>query len=186
MKNKTLINGIIIVAVINLLFLTSLFLCLKLGFNSWQFSAFITLFMFAYHFDVRIMIGAFFTIIVRNRINTNSKLFNVSGKEFMFLNKLGIKKWKDKIITLYKNSFTLAGDINKDKINTVLKNNINAEIIHWVCFFVGFLAIVFGCMLSADEWYIYVITAVLTSMLVDLPSILVQRYNRFRLKKIMR
>ena len=186
MKNKTLINGIIIVVVVNLLFLTSLFLCLSLGFGSWQFSIFITLFMFAYHFDMRIIIGLFFTFFVRKKINTNSKIFDVSEKEFNFLQKLGVKKWKDRIITLYKNSFTLEGDKDKNKIEIVLKNNINAEIIHWVCFFAGFFAIVLGCVLSADEWYIYVITATLASLLADLPSILVQRFNRLRLKRIRR
>ena len=171
MKNKTLRNGIILVLVVNLLFLASIILCLNLGFTSWQFSVFITIFMFAYHFDIRIIIGTIFTLFVRNNINVKSKVFAVSEKEYKFLSSLGIKKWKDKIITLYKNFFTMSGKCDNAKLDYVLKNNINAEIIHWCCFFAGLFAILFGCMLSVSEWYIYVITSVLTSFFADRKSV---------------
>ncbi len=186
MKNKTLINGIIVTTLINLLFLVSLFLCIQYGFSGWRISVFITLLMFVYHTDVRIIIGTLFTFLFKQKININNKIYYVKESEYKFLSKLGVKKWKDKTITIFKNFFVVKDIHNEDTISYVLKNNICAEVIHWVCFFVGFISILIGCMLSADEWYIYVITAILASFLVDMPSILVQRYNRYRLQKIRR
>ena len=183
MKNKTLFIGVVIAIIVNIIFLVCGVLFAVCGYRSPYVALFITSLMFAYHTDVRILIGTFFTL-TKSKINVNKKIFEIKENEFAFLSKLGVKRWKDNFIALYKNQFILKSTRDKNQIEKVLKNNIWAEIVHWVGFFVGFFAILIGCLISVDELWLYIITAVLTSLLVDLPPILIQRYNRFRLQKI--
>lgn len=183
MKNKTLFIGVVIAIIVNIIFLVCGVLFAVCGYGSPYVALFITSLMFAYHTDVRILIGTFFTL-TKSKINVNKKIFEIKENEFAFLSKLGVKRWKDNFIALYKNQFILKSTRDKNQIEKVLKNNICAEIVHWVGFFVGFFAILIGCLISVDELWLYIITAVLTSLLVDLPPILIQRYNRFRLQKI--
>lgn len=181
MKNKTLRNGGILTIIINLLFFASIIPCILYGLELPYSIFFITFAMFAYHTDVRIVIGLFCTALFREKINVNKKVYTIKDKEFAFLNKLKVKKWKDNFIALDRGQFILKDLRDEEKVKQVLQNNICAEIIHWICFFVGFLAIPLGCLMSVDEWYIYVITSVLTSMFADLPAILIQRFNRYRI-----
>lgn len=183
MKNKTLFVGAIIAIIVNLVFLLCGVLFAVCGYKSPYVALFITSLMFAYHTDVRILIGAIFTLTKR-KINVNKKVFVVRESEFKFLSKLGVKNWKDRFIAWDKSQFVLKDTRDKNQIEKVLKNNICAEVIHWVSFFVGFFAILIGCLISIDELWLYIITAVLTSLFADLPPILIQRYNRFRLQKI--
>ena len=144
---------------------------------------FITSLMFVYHCDIRIFIG-YIANIFKNKININNKCFNISKREYDILEKLKIKKWKDKYFTLYKNQFTIT-KIDKIKIEEVIKNNINAEIVHKLCIIFGLLAIAIGSMISIDEILIYTLTSIFTCLCLDLPPILIQRYNRYRLQKIL-
>ena len=179
MKNKTLHNLIVVCCVINLLFAVSGILVAV--YDKQPFVAiFITMFMFAYHADVRVVIGAVTNKLVKSRINVDKKCYTVSKKEFDFLSKLDVKKWKDKFVTLFSDQFT----VSTNNIENVLKNNINAEITHHLCFAMGLLAIPLGWLISAEELWLYVATAVVASLALDLPPILIQRYNRFRLLKI--
>ncbi len=178
MKNKTLLTLIIYSIAINLAFATSCVLLALCGRKQPYIAIFITLFMFAYHADIRHLISAI-TTLFKSKINIDCKIFSVSEREFIFLNKLKVKKWKDKFVTLYKDQFKI-----NQNIDIVLKNNIHAEICHWICFFAGLFAILFGYLLSANELWIYIITSILASFLLDLPPILIQRFNRFRLQKI--
>lgn len=185
MKSGVIKGGIVFSILVNLVFLTSLIICFVLGFNGVHFSIFITLLMFAYHTDIRLIIGGSVNLF-KNKINLKSKMFKISEKEYKFLHKLGVKNWKNKIVTWNKKYFSLDNLHDKNNIEFLLKNNITAEIVHFICFFVGFLAIYIGCLLSADEWYIYLITSILASFLIDFPPILIQRYNRYRLLKILK
>ena len=182
MKNKTLLSFIIFSIVINILFIVSA--VLKLVYNGQPYTAiFITLFMFVYHIDIRVIIG-FIVSLFKSKINIKSKAFIISKKEFTLLEKMGVKKLNKHIITMYKNQFILSNSCDSHCIEIILKNNINAEIVHRLCFILGLFAILFGYFLSNDEILIYILTSILASVLFDLPSILLERYNRHRLQKI--
>lgn len=180
--SKTLKNGIILLIFINLLFIISLALCICTNFKSPYFSIFITVLMFAFHFDFRALSGLIFSAF-KNKINVDNKIYNISEKEYQLLTKLKVKSWKDGFFAIDKKLFIIK-TINKNNLEYVLKNNINAELIHIFCFFFGFISILIGCLISIEEWYIYLITAIITSFIVDFPPILIQRYNRYRLLKI--
>lgn len=183
MNYITLKKNIVLFSIINLFFLFSLTTCLLWGFKSWQFSLFITILMFAYHIDIRLIIGGCVSLF-KNYRNINSKKLEISTKEYNFLCKLNVKNWKGKVITWDKRLFEIKNFHDKKNIEFLLKNNINAEIVHWISFFVGFFSIAIGCCLSKQEWWLYLLTAIIASFVVDLPPILIQRYNRYRLLKI--
>lgn len=111
------------------------------------------------------------------------KTYKISKKEFNFLNRLGVKKWKDSFVAWDKKQFVIKDLRNRENLEIVLRNNISAEIIHWICFIASFFSILFGCLMSLSEWWIYLVTAIVVPLLIDLPPILIQRFNRFRLQK---
>ena len=181
MKNKTVIIGIIFTIILNIAFLACITAGVLRGFGELLFTIFITLVIFVYHVDVRIVIGFVVTKFFKQKLNINSKKYLVGAKEYRFLDKLKVKYWKDKFVALDKSQFLVS---SKDDLERALRNNISAEIIHIICFVAGFFSIAIGCLLAINEWWIYVLTAFLASFLCDLPPILIQRYNRFRLQRI--
>ncbi len=67
-------------AIINL----SLILCCIFGFSGAYIAIFITLLMFAYYIDARLLIGLFGLTIFRKRVNIESKIFHVSDSDYKF------------------------------------------------------------------------------------------------------
>lgn len=180
--SKIIKYRITLTIIVNFIFLISIILCLVFNFVNPYFSIFITFLLFSFHMDYRIIVGLTFSKF-KNRIDINKDIYKISNKEFKFLNFLKVKSWKDRFIALDKRLFIIK-TINKENVSYVLKNNISAEIIHWFCFFFGFVSILIGCLISLQEWYIYLLTAIIASFVVDLPPILIQRYNRYRILKI--
>ena len=185
MKNKTLLVGLIIAIILNLFLVAGIILCCIFGITMPYSTILIIAFMFAYHCDVRILIAEIFTAFCKKRVNIFKKTYKISEKEFNFLTKLGVKKWKDGFVAWDKRQFIIKDLRNRENLELVLRNNISAEIIHWICFVASFLSILFGCLLSLSEWWIYLITAIVVPVLIDLPPILIQRFNRFRLQKFL-
>lgn len=183
MKNKSFLAGLIITIILNLFFLTGIILCCIFGFTMPYSTILITAFMFVYHCDIRILIAEIFTVFFKKRVNLSKKTYKISKKEFNFLNRLGVKKWKDSFVAWDKKQFVIKDLRNRENLEIVLRNNISAEIIHWICFIASFFSILFGCLMSLSEWWIYLVTAIVVPLLIDLPPILIQRFNRFRLQK---
>ena len=177
MKNKTLRNFIILASLVNVVFVVFLVLFLVFEHKQPYLALFITFLMFAYHIDIRILIGTFVSLF-KSRINVEKKSCRISEKEFKRLTKLKVKKWKEKAPTLFKSQFSLK---NSQGVDVIIQNCINAEIVHWLCFFFGLGAIPLGCLLSLDELWLYILTSLIASLLFDLPFVLIQRYNRYRL-----
>ncbi len=182
-KNKELQFAIILTICINFVFICSAIFVAIFGWYSPQIAVFITSVMFAYHCDIRIVVGYLFSHFFKSKICVQSRVFAIKETEYKRLQKLGVKKWKDHFIAWNRNLFVLE-KLDKDRLNIVFQNNITAEITHWTCFFVGFLAVPIGILLSSAEWWIYLLTATITSLIADLPPIFIQRYNRYRLQSI--
>ncbi len=180
MKNKTFFKFIIFVALLNIAFIVSVILVTIFGYTQPYIAIFVTLFMFTYHIDVRIIVG-FVGEAFRNNVKVDKKIYRVSKREYNFLCKLNVKKWKDRYITMFKDRFVLNSNYKLEQIETVLKNNISAETTHWFGCILAFTAIPLGWLISPDELIIYIVTSVLASVL-DIIPIVIQRYNRYRLQ----
>ncbi len=179
-KNKTLLGFIAASFLINAAFLVFLFLFLAFDGKQPYLALFITFLMFAYHIDVRLLSGALVSAF-KGKINIEKKSHRISEKEYRRLTRLKVKKWKDRFPTLFKKQFSLD---KEGAVDEVLRSCINAEIVHWLCLVLGLGAIPLGCLLSLDELWLYALTSLLALLFFDLPFILIQRYNRFRLYKV--
>lgn len=180
MKSKTLLRFIILTSILNVAFIISGVLIGIYGFIQPYYAIFVTLFMFAFHLDIRILV-AYICYLFTNKINIDKKKYLISKFEYQRLEKLKIKNWKDHFVTMFKDRFVLNGNDRKTRIEIILKNNIIAEITHWLCFFFGLLGILLGYLISKDELVVYIVTSIVAGILFDFPPILIQRYNRYRL-----
>lgn len=183
MKNSTqkVVYSLAIIA--NLLLISDLCLCFVFDFTQPYLAVLITLVMFAYHFDIRLLF-ALISHKFAKKINVNNRLYKVSENEQKIFKFFKVKNWKDKFAVWDKSLFKVS--FNYADLITLLKNNISAEITHHICFFASFLSVIIGYLLSPSEWWIYLITSLIASFMVDFPPILIQRYNRLRLQKLMK
>ena len=131
-----------------------------------------------FHSNSRIIVG-FIVPLFKDKIIIDRKIYKVSENEFKILSKLNIKKIKGSYFTYDKNQFELK--LDKGSIEEVLKNNINAELVHKLCLLVSLFSILCGYFLSSDELAIYILAYILLGLVIDIIPILIQRYNRYRL-----
>lgn len=115
--------------------------------------------------------------------NYNSKLFRVSKKEFEFLKKLKVKKWKDKVPEMGK-----TGGFPKDKVRSFeikylerfLQETCFAELMHAIASITPFLTLFFVKTTSL----IYVLPILIINFVLHILPCIIQRYVRFKLAKI--
>lgn len=122
-------------------------------------------------------------LLPKKWFNPNNKIYNVSEKERKFLMSIGIKKWKDKIPELgqtvnFKKDKLV--DANNPKyIEKFLVETCYAESLHICC---AIFALIFMCFMpNGCFWNISFPIGIIYAM-YNVPSILIQRYNRPRLK----
>ena len=125
-------------------------------------------FMILYHFGLRILMGNVTRYI---RIDCNSLLFRQKPFEKGLYKLLRVRKWKDKVLTFDPASFDFENRTPLQLAQTMTKSELD----HWINEIISVLSILFAliwgclpaCLLSA-----------LAAMLFDAQFIIVQRYNR--------
>ena len=135
----------------------------------------ITCFTIMYHLWMRIIMG------------NVSKLFRINYKQWWFKeinfeNKLykllRVKKWKGKALTYNPELFSLKDYSLEEIANTMSK----AETDHWINEIISLSTLLFA--IAWGEFWIFLITAI-AAMLFDSQFIVIQRYNRPRILKIL-
>lgn len=137
----------------------------------------ITTFTIMYHFWVRIIMG------------NVSKLFSkyVNYKQWWFREKkfekslyklLRVKTWKDKALTYNPESFSLEKHSLEEIVDTMTKSELD----HWLNQIIAVSTIFFS--LIWGQFWIFLVTAV-AAMLFDGQFIVIQRFNRPRLVRIL-
>ena len=122
-------------------------------------------------------------ILPKKWFNYNNKIYNVGEKERQFLLKIGIKKWKDKIpelgqtVNFKKNKLIDAN--NPSYLEKFLTETCYAECLHISCVVCALIGMFF--VPGGNFWNIAFPIAFVYSV-YNIPSILIQRYNRPRLK----
>lgn len=138
----------------------------------------ITIGITLYHFAMRLAVGTIVDLIMKN--NTNHK--NIWFREKSFENKLykliRVRKWKKYIPTYSPNTF----DTSKKTIKEIVGATCQAEVVHEVIMVLSLLPMTFIPFLGGAAALI--ITSVL-SMLIDSVFVILQRYNRPRLIRVM-
>lgn len=110
------------------------------------------------------------------------KLYNVGKRERKFYEKIGIRKWKDRIPEagqLFANfSKTEVADMtNNEYAKKFMSETIYAEIMHWLSMLFSFLIIFIDLRLALTVG----LPLIIGNMILNIMPVMVQRYNRPKL-----
>ena len=132
----------------------------------------------AYHFIMRLIVGYIVHSILHNKVNYNRKYFQPKKFEAKLYKFLKVKKWKDKMPT-YNSEFY---STEKHTLEEIASVTCQAEIVHKIIVVLSFLPILLT--IYFDSFWVFVITSVI-SALIDTLFIIMQRYNRPRIIKLI-
>ena len=136
----------------------------------------VTAFTVMYHLWLRLIMGNVTKLL---RVRHFWPLFRELPFEKGLYRFLRVKQWKDKALTYNPELFSLKDYSLEDIANTTAK----AELDHWVNELISLSTLLFA--LIWGEFWIFGLTAFL-AMLFDAQFILIQRYNRPRLLRLMK
>ena len=137
----------------------------------------ITAFTIMYHFWVRIIMGNV-SKIFKKYINYKQWWFKEKSFERKLYKILRVKSWKGKALTYNPESFSLKDHSLEDIANTMAKSELD----HWINEAISLTTIAFSILWG--EFWIFLITAI-AAMIFDSQFIMIQRYNRPRIVKII-
>lgn len=137
----------------------------------------ITAFTIMYHLWLRIIMGNV-SKLFKNNINYNQWWFKERKFEKKLYKILKVKKWKGKALTYNPELFSLKDYSLEEIASTMTK----AETDHWINEIISLSTLLFGLMWG--HVWIFLITAII-AMLFDAQFIVIQRYNRPRIIRIL-
>ena len=138
----------------------------------------ITLGIALYHFAMRLAVGTVINAIMKNKANHNHIWFREKNFENKLYRVIRVRKWKKHLPTYSPDTF----DTGRKTVKELIGATCQAEIVHEVIMMLSLLPIVFIPFLGGAAAMI--ITSVL-SMLFDSLFVILQRYNRPKLIRIM-
>ena len=170
MKTTTIISAVALVsfAILNTVF------C-----KGWLLSLAITFATITYHFSMRLCVGYAFDKVMDNKADYTCRWYKVSEAEFRLYKFLRVKKWKAHMPTYDPELFS-------PKIHTweeIIQAIGQAELVHETIVVLSFLPIFMSKWVGA--FYVFLITSIVAA-LIDLSFVILQRYNRPRVLKIIR
>lgn len=132
-----------------------------------------------YHFVMRLVIGLVVNKLEKHPFPYNNRWFSSKSFEKKLYSKLKVKSWKSKMPTYNPDSFSL----EKHTLEEIIQNMCISEMVHEVIIVFSFLplfmAIPFGV------FPVFLITSICAAS-IDAMFVIMQRYNRPRLVKIMK
>lgn len=137
----------------------------------------ITAFTIMYHFWGRIIMGNVTKLFMKH-IRHNQWWFKERKFEKKLYKVLRVKKWKDKALTYNPESFSLKKHSLEEIANTMAKSEID----HWINEIISLTTILFAIFWG--ELWIFLLTAIF-AMIFDAQFIVIQRYNRPRIIKML-
>ena len=132
-----------------------------------------------YHFVMRLFVGEICNKFIGPKLNYNSKWFSEKNFEKKLYKFLKVKKWKKFAPTYSPESFSLEKNSKEDIIRTMC----GAEVVHEIIILFSFLPLVVSVQL--DSVVEFIITSVIAA-LVDSVFVIIQRFNRPRVIKLLK
>lgn len=131
-----------------------------------------------YHFVMRLAVGVTVNLIMQNKANYKSVWFKQKGFENKLYKFLNVRKWKKFLPTFDPKTF----DANNKTIKEIVEATCQAEIVHEIIIAFSFLPIFLIPFLGGKVAII--ITSILSATFDGL-FVILQRYNRPKLVKVM-
>ncbi len=133
-------------------------------------------FMILFHFGLRILFGKF---TVNIAFDHNHSFFQTKKFEKRIFHLVRIRKWKDKVLTFDPQAY----DFQNRTLDQLATTMCKSEIDHWINEGISIFSVVFSLLWG--HFPIFAITA-FAAMLFDAQFILVQRYNRPIVVRLMK
>lgn len=137
----------------------------------------IVTFTIMYHFWVRIIMGNV-SKLFKNHINYKQWWFKEKSFENKLYKLLRVKDWKGKALTYNPESFSLKEHSLEEIANTMTKSEVD----HWINEVISLSTLLFAILWGT--FGAFFVTAV-AAMIFDSQFIIIQRYNRPRIVKIL-
>lgn len=131
-----------------------------------------------YHFSMRLAVGTIVNSIMRNKARHNHAWFREKSFENRLYRLLRVRAWKQYLPTYSPDTF----DAGQKTIQELVGATCQAEVVHEVIMVLSLLPILWIPSLGGAP--VLVITSVL-SMLFDSLFVILQRYNRPKLVRVM-
>ena len=132
----------------------------------------------AYHFCMRLLVGLFFNRVMNNRADYTKKWYQCSDRETRLYEKLGVKRWKNKLPTYNPDLF----DRRKHSWDEIAQAMCQAELVHETIVVLSFVPVLFSIWLGS--FWVFLITSFIGAA-VDLAFVVMQRYNRPRILRLI-
>ncbi len=147
-----------------------------------------TVFWFALHFGIAELLTSLPAGIRRRLFDWNRPFFRVSEREMAFYRRIRLPRWKDRL-PQFNPEFDkrhLAVSPTPAYLRKFLEVTCHAEMIHELIALLGFLSLFF-CLLCEQplNWLPLFLGIALFIGLCNLPFAAIQRYNRFRLLRLL-
>jgi len=137
----------------------------------------IVAFTIMYHFWVRIIMGNV-SKLFKKHINYNQWWFKERKFEKKLYKFLKVKEWKDKALTYNPETFSLKAHSLEEIANTMAKSEID----HWINEIISLTTLLFA--IPWGGFWAFFISAIF-AMIFDSQFIIIQRFNRPRIVKIL-
>ena len=138
----------------------------------------ITLGVTLYHFSMRLAVGTVVNRIMKNQADDQNVWFREKRFEGKLYRLLRVQKWKKHVPTYDPSTF----DASKKTVKEIIGATCQAEVVHEVIMALSLLPIAFIPLLGGAA---ALITTSVLSMLIDFVFVILQRYNRPRLVRVM-
>ena len=132
----------------------------------------------AYHFVMRLMVGLAFHATMRNKADYRKRWYQVSKREMAVYEKLKVKQWKRRMPTYDPTLF----DPQLHTWEEIVQAMCQAELVHETIAVLSFLPILAGIWFG--EYPVFIVTSVLSAA-CDMVFVIMQRYNRQRVMKLL-
>lgn len=137
----------------------------------------VTAFTIVYQLGLRLEFGVI-TTKFKEKLSTKQFLFKERKFEQKLYKILKVKKWKSKALTYDPDAFNLKKNTKEQVLQTMLKSELD----HWINELISLSTLLFA--LIWGEFAIFLVTCVL-AMLFDAQFILIQRFNRPRIERLI-
>ena len=132
----------------------------------------------AYHFVMRLMVGLAFHATMQNQADYRKRWYQVSKREMAVYEKLKVKQWKRRMPTYDPALF----DPRLHTWEKIVQAMCQAELVHETIAVLSFLPILAGVWFG--EYPVFIVTSVLAAA-CDMVFVIMQRYNRQRVMKLL-
>ncbi len=164
--------------IIAILFFAVFYVIFKLTQNELCQILYITFMTFSYHFLMRLAVGLGFGKVRKRDFDYNSKWFQPKGFEKNLYKKLKVKKWKAHVPAWSPESF----ETKHNTMPEIAAAMCNAEVVHEIIIILSFVPILFSIEYGVPA--VFIITSIIAAA-VDAVFVIVQRYNRPRIVKLI-